>query len=494
MIALPGRFGRVPFATGLLLAVLTAGLPLHAAGKRAKNAPNAPSPETPSNASTRFAPVEADHPLAGIWNDPEFTRRLLGSYGFNAATEPSLNLEEQTLLRDQILPVLRLEPSNAIPLLEAAIQPDASAVFDYTLGTVLFQSGDTTNAVRHFEAAISKYPDYERAWKNLGFAQVRDGHHAGAIKPLARTIELGGADGEVFGLLGFAYLNSGRPVSAGAALQQALLFKPDDFNLQLYLLQAWVASAQYEPALKLLNELLSANPERANLWTLRANLHVERNELPQAAVAYETLRRLGEATAENLLLLGDIYLAQEARELALEAYLEGVKLVGGQDTNRALRAAELLASQGAWDEARALMGATRSAAGDNLTGETKLKLLKLEARVALATDRGDEAIAVLEEISVSNPLDGEALLLAADYYAGAGQREKAEFRYDAASKLEGFEAEAFVGLARLLVSAQEYRRAAEYLQKAQKIKPQDRIQRYLDQVLKLAAAGSSQEA
>ncbi|MCB1125484.1 MAG: tetratricopeptide repeat protein [Verrucomicrobiae bacterium] len=474
---------------------MTCALCLQAAGKRNKNETGTPDLATPSNASTRFAPVAADHPLAEIWNDPDFTRRLLGTYGFNSAREPSLNLEEQTLLREQILPVLRMDPTNAIPLLEAAVKPDASAVFDYTLGNVLFQSGDTTNAIRNFEAAVSKFPDYERAWKNLGFAQVRDGHYAESIKPLARTVELGGADGEVFGLLGFAYLNSGRPVSAGAALQQALLFRPDDFNLQLYLLQAWVAGAQYEPALKLLNELLAVNPERANLWSLLANIQVERNELPAAAVAYETLRRLGGATSANLMLLGDIYLAQEARELALGAYLEALKSEGGgDDPSRELRAAELLITQGAWDEARALLAAIRSATGETLAGELKLKLLKLEARLALAADRGDEAIAILEKISLEDPLDGEALLLAADYYAGAGEREKAEFRYDAASKIEGFEADAFVGRARLLVKQQEYRRAAEFLQKAQKIKPRDRIQRYLDQVLQLAAAGSSKEA
>ena len=467
---------------------------MHGASKRDKKQPDAPDRNTPSSASTSFAPVAPDHPLAEVWNDPDFTRRLLGMYGFNSATEPSLNLEEQALLREQILPVLRMEPTNAIPLLEAAIKPDASAVFDYTLGNVLFQNGDTTNAIRHFEAAVSKFPDYERAWKSLGFAAVRDGHYAESIKPLARTIELGGADGEVFGLLGFAYLKSGRPVSAGAALQQALLFKPDDFNFQLYLLEAWVASAQYEPAVKLLNELLAANPERAKFWSLLANIHVERNELPQAAVVYETLRRLGGAPAETLLLLGDIYLAQEARELALGAYLEGVKLDGGQDVNRTLRAAELLTSQGAWDEARSLMAAIRSAADGNLTGEPKLKLLKLDARVALATDHGADAIAVLEEISLSNPLDGEALLMAGDYYAGLGEREKAEFRYDAASKIEGFEADAFVGRAQLLVKQQEYRRAAEFLQKAQKVKPRDHIQRFLDQVLQLAAAGASKEA
>jgi Flp pilus assembly protein TadD len=120
-----------------------------------------------------------------------------------------------------------------------------------------------------------------------------------------------------------------------------------------------------------------------------------------------------------------------------------------------------------------------------------MKLLKLESKVAMATGAGAEAIEVLEQILRRNPLDGEALLLAGDYYAKSSEPQKAEIRYDAASKLEGFEADAMVKHAQLLVQSQKYPQAAELLRKAQKLKPRDNVQRYLDKVEQVARGGRS---
>jgi Flp pilus assembly protein TadD len=126
-----------------------------------------------------------------------------------------------------------------------------------------------------------------------------------------------------------------------------------------------------------------------------------------------------------------------------------------------------------------------------LAGAEELKLLKLESKVAINTGSGEEAIKVLEQIIERNPLDGEALLMAGDYYARNGQAEKAELRYDTAGKLQGFEADAFVQHAKLLVQSQKYAQAAELLRKAQKVKPRDNVQRYLDKVEQMARAGHS---
>ena len=87
--------------------------------------------------------------------------------------------------------------------------------------------------------------------------------------------------------------------------------------------------------------------------------------------------------------------------------------------------------------------------------------------------------------------DGEALLLAGDFYARNGQAEKAEMRYDTAAKLEGFQADAYVKHAQLLVQSQKYAQAVELLRKAQKAKPRDNVQRYLEKVEQLARAGRS---
>jgi tetratricopeptide (TPR) repeat protein len=89
-----------------------------------------------------------------------------------------------------------------------------------------------------------------------------------------------------------------------------------------------------------------------------------------------------------------------------------------------------------------------------------------------------------------NPLEGEALLMIGEYHARTGEREKAEFRFDMASKINGFEAESYVKHAQMLVGQQKYDKALELLQKAQKVKPRENVQRYLEAVQRVARARS----
>ena len=433
-----------------------------------------------------FAPLPPDHALASIWNEPEFVRRLIGSYGFLSGAEPRLNAEEQVFFTETIVPLLREEAAKAIPELKSRIKPEASAVFDYTLGTVYFQSGDLTNAVKYFEQSLAKFPDYRLAQKNLGLALVRDGKYEEAIRPLARTISLGDGDGKTFGLLGFAHLDRGNHLAALAAYQQAMLFEPDIIDFKLGIVKCQIALSQYAAALAMLDYLLQKHPERANLWTLQANLLIQTDQNTKAAVNFEILRKLGKASAENLMMLGDLYMAQEYPDLALPAYLEAIAGENGVTISRALRAAEILTNRGAWAQATALFQRIRSSVGSNLAGEEELKLLKLEAKVAMANGAGQEAIGVLEQIVQRNPLDGEALILAGDYYAKSGEREKAEFRYETAGKISGFEPDALLKRAQLAVQSQKYTQAVELLRQVQKLRPRENVQRYLEKVEQVA--------
>jgi tetratricopeptide (TPR) repeat protein len=144
-----------------------------------------PSIAAETNPSGKFAPLAADHELAAIWNDADFHRRLIGSYGFASEAEPRLQPDELEKYRTVVVPVLtNSDPKKIIATIEGLTGPKASAVFDFTLGNVYFQREDLTNAVKCFETAILKFPDYRRAQKNLAFALVRDGKYAEAIKPL----------------------------------------------------------------------------------------------------------------------------------------------------------------------------------------------------------------------------------------------------------------------------------------------------------------------
>ena len=81
-------------------------------------------------------------------------------------------------------------------------------------------------------------------------------------------------------------------------------------------------------------------------------------------------------------------------------------------------------------------------------------------------------------------------MLAGDYYSKNGQKEKAEFRYQTAAGISGYEADAYVKHAQLLVQSQKYTQATELLKKAQKVKPRDNVQRYLEKVEQLSRSGA----
>ena len=142
-----------------------------ASALRAADAPAAPAAPPPKP----FAPVTDDSPLASLWNDPEFQRRMLGSYGMKSDIEPRMTPEEQGFYRDKVVPALRGDPKEALQLLLPRAKPGSSAQFDFALGNLYFQGDDVTNAIQSFETAITKFPDFLRAQKNLGFAYLRPG-------------------------------------------------------------------------------------------------------------------------------------------------------------------------------------------------------------------------------------------------------------------------------------------------------------------------------
>jgi len=85
-----------------------------------------------------------------------------------------------------------------------------------------------------------------------------------------------------------------------------------------------------------------------------------------------------------------------------------------------------------------------------------------------------------------DPLDGEALILLGQNYARKGDAEKAVFYYERAASIESFEADAKIRHAQLLVGNGKYDEALPLLRRAQQLNPRDNIQKYLEQVERVA--------
>ena len=426
-----------------------------------------------------------------FWNNPEFVKRFMASYGANPDIEPRFENPEEQLQFRQLGEVMRDNPSDAIAQLQQLATPEANAVFPFTLGALYMQEGEPEQAVVQFRAALAKFPDFRRAHRNLGIALAQMQRYDEATASLTKALNLGAADVGIYGLLGFAYLNSDRILSAEAAYLNALLRDPENQDWKLGLIKCYLARSQFSQAVALLDELLQDSPDSASLWSSQANVFLELEDYRRAITNLEMLRRLEKATLANLMLLGDVYLQDERLELALPVYLEAIEKDGVNDVARSLRAIEILVSRGVWAESRHLLDRLRELHEEKLSGEEEAKYWRLESEVALANGEGKKALEILEQIIAKNPLDGDALLLAGEVYSQEGENAKAIVRFELAAKLSGFQTDAWLKHAQLLVRERKYSEALKLLERAQKAEPRDNVQQYYEAIKRVAQASSS---
>lgn len=443
--------------------------------------------------ASRAAPLSAgldEETRLNFWSNPEFVKQFMGAYGVNSEIDPPFQTPEEREAFNELVDVMRDNPGEAIQRLQKMIVPSSNARLPFVLGSLYFQEGNAAKAIPQFELALSKFPGFRRAHQQLGFALAQEERYEEAAKSLTKALNLGAENAAVYGMLGLSYLNLGKYLSAETAYLKALLLAPEIQDWKLGLIKSHIARENYSQAVALLDEVLAENPESANLWSLQANVFLEMEDNQRASVNFEMLRKMKKATLANLMLLGDTYMLDGALELALPVYLDAIEKDGAGDVRRSLRVAEILVEQGAWTEAEQLFRKIKEHHQEAMSGEEEAKLLKLESQAAVANGAGEKALAVLEQIISKNPLDGEALLLAGEFYAQEGESEKAVFRYEMAAKISGFEADAWLRHAQLLVKQQKYNPALELLQKAQKTNSRDYVQKYLDAVERVARSAS----
>ncbi|HZN01965.1 MAG TPA: tetratricopeptide repeat protein [Candidatus Polarisedimenticolia bacterium] len=474
---------RKPLHLALLL-LLTFGTAI-AAPKETESVKPAAAAEKPP----------ADDPTGlSLWKDTTFQKQFMGSYGALADYEPKLSPVERTEL-EKVLALMAVNQDSAISQLQAFITPESSALFDFILGNLYFQKDNSEEAVKHYRIATNKFPSFRRAFKNLGLTSVRLQRYDDAIKALSRLVELGGADGLSFGLLGYSLSATGQFVSAESAYRNAVLLQPDALDWKLGLAQSVLKQRKFGEVVSLCDELLAKYPDRADFWLLQANAWLGQDQPMKAAENFEIVARIGKATFQTWYTLGDIYTNAGLYDLAANAYKQAIVAKPDQELDRPLRSVEILAQRDAVPQARELLAQVRESSGGILDDAGKKRVLRLDARLAMAeggaagaVDGSGEAAAVksLEEIVALDPLDGEALMLLGQHYTKAKEIDRAIFYYERASSLEPFEADAKVRQAQLLVTQNKYREAVPLLKRAQELKPRDEVARYLDQVERIS--------
>jgi tetratricopeptide (TPR) repeat protein len=417
-----------------------------------------------------------------IFDDPEWRKAFLGSYGFLSGAEPQVTQNERELL-PQVLDLLETNQGAAIELLEKNVGPGSSAALDFLLANLYFQNGKLENASAYYAKALEKFPDFRRAHKNLGLLLVQKGDYKGALVHLSRAVELGDRDGRNYGLMGLAYLNLEDHLAAEVAYRNAILQQPGTRDWKLGLARSLMALEHYRDAIGLAGELLEENPDDTTIWMLQANAYLGVDQPLAAAVDLEAVRMLGKAPTRSLVLLGDIYMTSHMPELAKSAYLAAMQSdEKGTQFHTAYRAADLLIRTRSWSEAQEILASIDQRYAGQLSDAEQLDVLTLKAKLARGQGREKDSARLLESIVERDGTRGEALIELASYYHGQGQEEKALMLIERAENIEAVEYQALLDHAQFLVTTRDYRKAAELLRRAIAIKSEPRVETYLARV------------
>ncbi len=423
------------------------------------------------------------YPLSeNTWSNPEFVNRFMGTYGVDTEKSPSVTKEEAGVFR-QVSAVAGNNPNAAINLLRNANSSNASAAIDFAMANFLLQTRNLSSAINSYQTAIRKFPNFGRAYKNLGLAYIQQNNFRQAVPNLTKALEILGGDGGLFGLIGFCHLNEGRYGPALDAYRFALVFQPNSRDWRLGQLKALQNLRQYKDVEAIIYRYIQENPSEPEFWLQQANAFIAQKKYSEAAANLEIVDLLGASDRDMLILLGDIYVNLNAPTLALEPYNRALA-TGTLEAKKALDLAKVLSRRLNPIQLQGFLESITKNYGSRLSEQDELTLLTLKAANALAMNEKDSAMIMLSQVVAKDPINGSALLTLGSYNYGEKDYIKSLDYYSRAEKIEAVKVEALLGSARVLVKQQKYYKAINRLKEAQVISDQPFIAQYINTLQK----------
>lgn len=416
--------------------------------------------------------------------DPK--RIINESSSFLKEREPEMNAEEYALY-EKVVTLFATEAKFAVKLLEAMVneKEPPSPAFEFILGNAYYSAGEIELAETHYRRAVQRYPNFVRAWNNLGILYYTAGRYAEAIPCFSKTVVLGDRDPTTFGLLGYCLEKQENYVAAEMAFMQALGGDPANPDWKEGLLRICIEGKQFVRAESVVKNLIRERPTETRYWLTYASILVEANRRMEAIALLETAAGAGVAGPEELNLLGDLYAHENLLPEAVAIYQKLLATtsaaVGGR---KLLNYAQVLISQGQRSEARKVLGTLKPGPGS----AEQIGLLQTWADLYVAEKNWPEARQEIETLLKLAPLNGRGLLTLGRTYAAENDLERAAFAFEGAFRQPGTTYLASLELANVELKNRHYRKSVEYLQKALSIEKTDAVEDYLARVKTLVVS------
>lgn len=420
-------------------------------------------------------------PIDPLWKSEGFRKAMTGSYGIDSRIEPRITIDEEEFLDLSAKEMAAENREGAIKILSETSILETSPTLRFALANLQFEMEDDEAAIENFRKALEQFPNFRDAHRNLAIVLVQNEKFDDAKTHLVRAIELGSREGLTMGLLGYCHAVDENHQAALQAYRLAQLTMPEERQWKLGEAQALQSLDQAKAALSLYRDLLSTTPGEVPLWLNLANTNLQLGQSIDAVAEMEVVRRMGSLPAPSLLSLGNLYLNQSLPKESAECYRAALAMPEPPPLDKAVESLEYVTNLGHWEIAKDIAASISSAFPD----VKNTRLTRALALIDFETGDAEAAVAKVEALVDSDPMDGQSILLLARFRNSQGEREVAEMLIEQAVLLEEHEADALVAHGKLLVEYGEYSTAAEKLDRALRIQPTDSIREYAKAVKQL---------
>ncbi|MDQ8203463.1 tetratricopeptide repeat protein [Pelagicoccus sp. SDUM812003] len=412
----------------------------------------------------------------------EFEKRFTASYGVLSEKEPPIDELEVQIL-EKLAPMMRVNREYAQTLLESMTVGDAprSATFNYLLGNVYFENDEYFLAEEQYKTAIEKFPDFQRAWTNLGVLKLRSDDTRNALVSFLKAVELGDTKPSTFGMLGYCHFRQGNFISAEVAYDRAMLSEPNNLDWLEGKAQVYLEADRFAEAIHTQDELIARRPNDTDYWLAQANAYLAIENLRQAARNLEIVRSIGKANFQSLYQLGNLYSNLGLFGPASDAYLDAAPLAESSDISFLIAATNVLIRNEQIELAKDLFSKIEITSYPT-DSDTRFSYYSIAAEIAYHEGDLYASIERLEEATQFDPTNGKALVKLARRYIEADKRDKAYLLLDRAERDPEAEYPAVLTRAKLLIEEKRFSESQPYVARALKLQSSDSIQVLYQQV------------
>jgi len=207
----------------------------------------------------------------------------------------------------------------------ASPQSNTTARDELQQGTTLTRQGRFKEAIRHLLAARAELKNDYALEFNLSLCYIGAGESGKAIPILDGLRQQGHENADVENLLAQAYIGSGQPDAALAAVERAAAVSPKNEKLFAFVADACRDTQDYELGLKVVDVGLRSLPQSARLHYERAVFLSELDQFDRAKADFELASTLGRGSEIGYVAEGHERLLEGNVSDAIRIAREGIR-------------------------------------------------------------------------------------------------------------------------------------------------------------------------